>query len=202
MPQAPSKPEPGPEVDEDPTIEDRRPPEFTRPAAPDAAVEQEEAATEAWARPGVFSPQEVAAREVQPPLSRPAPPGSDNSTVATDADADPLADTQEHELEQQHRALTEPVLRPEAAREAERSDRPSCRQCGRRLGPLGRPRIFRRADTAVRCERCRNLYCRDHALRITGFWRSLRAGPKYHCAFCLSGPEAGAGHSPTTNAPR
>jgi hypothetical protein len=130
--------------------------------------------------------------------------------VATHADADPLADTQEHELrqqqqqqQQQQQDASAPAEGPsQEGEESGAGDQTSCRHCGRPLQRPGRPRIFRRPETAARCERCHNLYCRDHALRITGLWRSLRSGPKYLCAFCLSGTEGGVGHSPTTKAPR
>ena len=65
-----------------------------------------------------------------------------------------------------------------------------CRMCGRRVSrPV--PRKLRgsmHGEGGFRCEKCNNVFCAAHVVRVSGLWESLFSGARFRCQLCL--PEA------------
>ena len=60
-----------------------------------------------------------------------------------------------------------------------------CRLCGERV-TAPRPARWRpAAPDGVRCERCRNVYCSQHVVRVSSLVETLLRGARHRCPLCL-----------------
>jgi hypothetical protein len=62
-----------------------------------------------------------------------------------------------------------------------------CRMCGRKITrPI--PRRLRGSTSSehgFRCEKCHNVFCAAHVVRVSGLWESLLGKGRFRCQLCL-----------------
>lgn len=65
--------------------------------------------------------------------------------------------------------------------------KPHCRMCGRVVGIPSPRRIRGPIDSGqgFRCERCQNIFCAGHIVRVTPIVRSLIGPARFCCQLCL-----------------
>lgn len=62
-----------------------------------------------------------------------------------------------------------------------------CRMCGRKIT---KPSAWRlrgpiHGEKGFRCEKCSNIFCAGHVVRVSGLWESLLKGARFRCQLCL-----------------
>ena len=64
-----------------------------------------------------------------------------------------------------------------------------CRMCGRKVS-RPEPRRLRgsaHSEIGFRCEKCNNVFCAAHVVRVSGLWQSLVSGARFRCQLCVPG---------------
>ena len=120
-------------------------------------VDPEDKSTEIWT---------PIAKELFPPDSLKPPEPEEHDTDRVDEGEDPTL------LVGQYRKL-----------------KAECRICGKKI-QAPRPRWFRgsvRGADGFSCEKCGNVFCAGHVIRISGLWHSIRNGALFKCVLCMPG---------------
>ena len=65
-----------------------------------------------------------------------------------------------------------------------------CRMCGKKVTRPA-PRRLRGpvvSETGFRCEKCNNVFCAAHVVRVSSLWESLFRGGRFRCQLCMPLP--------------